>query len=212
MKCILLSSHNYNNELAFNHAANYIKPDMKVVCIPFASDIHWQINGDFTEYKEKHFGVFSKFGIPEENIKVVRISESRSKIISMIDEADIVFFSGGYMENAMFVIKSLRLKSYFNKIKEDKLFIGESAGTLILQDKYTEIPYIEDAYKRYKVRSGLGFITGLNIIVHYDPDNINHRKNKYVVKLMDKSRKVLALKEESMIIIDGNNSEYFWLG
>lgn len=203
MRCILLSSHNYDiNKISFSHAANYIKPDMKVVCLPFASDIHWQINGDFTEYKEKHFSVFSKFGIPEENIKIVRISESRSKIISMIDEADIVFFSGGYMENAMFVIKSLRLKSYFNKIKEDKLFIGESAGALILQDKYTEIPYIEDAYKRYKVRSGLGFITGLNIIVHYDPNNVHHRKNKRVVELMDRSREVTVLEEESMLIIE----------
>ena len=212
MKCILLSSHNYNDALAFNHASNYIKPNMKVVCLPFASDIHWQINGDFTEYKERHFSEFSKFGILEENIDIVRLSESRSKIIEKIDKADIVFFSGGYMENAMFVIKSLRLKSYFNKIKEDKLFIGESAGTLILQDKYTEVPYIEDAYKKYKVKNGLGFVTGLNIIVHYDPNNIHHRKNKHIVKLMDRTREVLALKENSMIIIDGYNSEYFWLG
>ena len=212
MKCILLSSHNYNDNLAFNHASNYIKPNMKVVCLPFASDIHWQINGDFTEYKERHFSEFSKFGMPEENIDIVRLSESRSKIIEKIDKADIVFFSGGYMENAMFVIKSLRLKSYFNKIKEDKLFIGESAGTLIMQDKYTEVPYIEDEYKNYKVKNGLGFITGLNIIVHYDPNNIHHRKNKRIVKLMDRSREVLALKENSMIIIDDYNSEYFWLG
>lgn len=212
MKCILLSSHNYNDTLVFNHVSNYIKPNMKVVCLPFASDIHWQINGDFTEYKERHFSEFSKFGIHEENIDVVRLSESRSKIIEKIDNADIVFFSGGYMENAIFVIKSLRLKSYFNKIKEDKLFIGESAGTLILQDKYTEVPYIEDAYKKYKVKNGLGFVTGLNIIVHYDPNNIYHRKNKRIVKLMNRTREVLALKEESMIIIDGYNSEYFWLG
>ena len=85
MKCILLSSHNYNDTLAFNHASNYIKPNMKVVCLPFASDRHWQINGDFTEYKEKHFSEFSKFGILEENIDIVRLSESRSKIIEKID-------------------------------------------------------------------------------------------------------------------------------
>ena len=143
MKCIMTSCNNIDQDYAFDKVSKYIKPDMKVVCVPFASELHWQLNGDDVPYKQQHFNVFKKFGIHEDNMTIAKLSEGRENIIMKIDEADIVFFSGGFMENFMFIIKTMRLEFFIKDlVKSDKLLMGESAGTLVMLDKYMEVPYI----------------------------------------------------------------------
>lgn len=206
MKAILMSCNNCNQDYAFETVKNYIKPHMKIACIPFASDLNWQLQEDFTEYKNRHFKIFSDFGIPEENISIIKISNGRSKIMDTIIKSDIVFFSGGFMENIMFLTSVYNLKGFFQSIKEHKLFIGESAGTLVLQDSYMEVPYIEEGYKRYRYMVGLGLIEGYNLMVHYDKYNIYHQKNKDVLEKMEVG-KVIGLTDSSLIIIDDDKVE-----
>jgi peptidase E len=204
-----MSCNNCNNGYAYDEVSNYIKPGMKVVCVPFASEIHWQINGDFTQYKNQHFQVFESFGVNEEDISVVRLSMKRREIIRMLKEADIVFFSGGYMENIMFVVKALRLHGIINRLKEHKLFIGESAGTLALLNEYMEVPYIEDDYRKYQMKKGLGLLYGYQIIVHYQKDNPKHQKNKEVLAMMDvgRQKKLICLTDDSLFIFDNGETK-----
>ena len=206
MKCILMSCNNCDQEYAFEKVSKIIKPDMKVVCVPFASELHWQLNGDFTGYENSHFKVFKKFGIKEKDISVVKLSEDRETIITKIEEADVVFFSGGFMENFMFIIKSLRLTYFMKDLIRDKIIVGESAGTLVMLDNYAEIPHIEDDYKTYKRKAGLGYINNLDIIVHYDKENINHKKNFHMLNTVNlfTGKDVIALTDNSLIIIDGD--------
>ena len=203
MKAILMSCNNCNQEYAFEAVSQYIKPNMKIACVPFASDLNWQLQGDYTEYKEQHFKVFESFGVHKENITVIRLSDNRNKIMDEIIKSDVVFFSGGFMENFMFITSLLNLKGFFHFIKEHRLFIGESAGTLILLDKYMEVPYIEEAYRHYKYKNGLGLISGYNLMVHYNKNNIYHQKNKDVLKQMNEG-KVIGLTDNSLMIFDND--------
>ena len=203
MKAILMSCNNCNEEYAFNTVSQYIKPHVKIVCVPFASELHWQLNGDFEEYKQRHFSVFKSFGVPEENITIASITDKRGKLIKKFIDADVIFFSGGHMENLLYLIKSLNLGIVLEYAKNRKLFIGESAGTLALLDKYIEVPYIEDSYKEYKEKTGLKFVTDFNIIVHYNDWDERHRRNKEVVDSMN-DRLTICLSDRALMIVDNN--------
>ena len=211
MQCILMSCNNCNHDYAFEAVSKIIKPDMKVVCVPFASELHWQLNGDFTNYKNTHFKVFESFGIKEKDISIAKLSEGRDKIMDKIEKADIVYFSGGYMENFMFIIKVLKLERFMKELKNDKIFMGESAGTLVMLDNYAELPHIEDDYKTYKRKAGLGYITNLDIIVHYDKNNKKHRRNVHMLELLNTltGKEVIALSDNSLIIINNDETIVF---
>ena len=84
MKCIMTSCNNIDKEYAFDKVSKYVHEDMKIVCVPFASELHWQLNGDFRNYIEQHFKVFEKFGIKRKNIYIAKLSEGREKIIEKI--------------------------------------------------------------------------------------------------------------------------------
>lgn len=203
MRAIFMSCNNCNEEYAFEEISNYIEPEMKVLCVPFASDLHWQLQGDYTEYKERHFNVFNSFGITVDNIDILSIHDDTDTMIDKVLGSDIIFFSGGYMENAMYLLDKMKFNLLLPFIKNDKLFMGESAGTLILQDIYYEVPHIEDAYKHYREKTGLGLISDYNIIVHYDENNTKHKENaKHVKNLND--RITICLSDESIFIVDDN--------
>ena len=200
-RAIIMSCNNCNEEYAFEEVSKYIKPGMKVLCVPFASELNWQLQEDFTEYKERHFTVFESFGINEKDIEIAKLSDRGDELIDKFVDADIVFFSGGYMENISFLIKMLDLELVIELVKETKIVMGESAGALILQDKYMEVPYIEDAYKEYKEKDGIGLLKYYNLIVHYDKYNEKHRENKEYIKKLD-NRLVVCLTDNSLMIYD----------
>ena len=101
MKAILMSCNNCNRDYAFKDVSKYIQPGMKVLCVPFASDLHWQLQGNYTEYKQQHFNVFKSFGISEKDIEILSIYDDMDTMIDKVLGSDIIFFSGGYMENAL---------------------------------------------------------------------------------------------------------------
>ncbi len=210
MKCIMTSCNNIDREYAFDKVSKYINENMKVVCVPFASELHWQLNGDFKNYKDQHFRVFEKFGIKRKNISIAKLSEGREKIIEKIESADIVFFSGGFMENFMFLVKALRLEFFMKDYLNEKLIIGESAGTLVMLDSYAEVPFIEDDYRHYKRKDGLGYIDNLDIMVHYIKDNKYHKKNKALLEVINiaTGKDVVCLTDNSLIIVDGDEIEF----
>lgn len=203
MKCILMSCMVLDQEYVMNEVKKIIKPNMKVVCIPFASDLQWLLNGEMDEYKERHYKPFEKYGITERNFYIASIHDDCRHLKRKIRDADIVYFSGGYMENIMFHLENKHLVRFLKLVKDSKIFIGESAGTLVLEDKYIEVPHIEDHYKYYKKKDGLGIVNNLEVIVHYNPYNELHVKNMEAVKSMTK-KPVVSLTDSGVAIVDNN--------
>ena len=201
MKCILMSSMMLDRENVEEEIKNIIKPNMKVVCIPFASDLQWLLNGDKTEYIERHYNPFKKYGVKRVDFYVANLKDDYVFIKKKIKRADIVYFSGGYMENLMYHLKEKYLIRFLRLIKDKKIFIGESAGALVLGDTYIELPHIEDHYKIYKKEEGLGIFNNLNVVVHFNPDNENHRHNHEVIKNMT-NNEIVCLTDNGMVIID----------
>ena len=206
MICILLSVIEYLEELSSNPIINsYIKSDMKVVCIPFASDIEWLLKNDYGEFAEKHYLPFSKFGIPKENFHVLKITDREDENKLHLYEADVIYFSGGRMEKIDRLLYFAGLKDYLIELKYNKIFIGESAGALYLQDSYMEVPYIEDQYTKYKrVRKGLDIIKEYDVLVHYDKYNKKHKRNLSIVKLLDmrNHKTVIGLSDKSALVVE----------
>ena len=204
MKCILMSCMNLDSEFAENEISKIIKPDMKVVCIPFASDLQWLLNGDMTEYRERHYKPFAKYGIKDYNFYIAKVQDNYKWLKRKIDRADIVYFSGGYMENIMYHLENKYMVRFLRLLKDEKIFIGESAGTLVLEDNYLEVPYIEEHYKDYKKKPGIGILNRLEVIVHFNPHNELHHKNWETAKMMSAKKDVICLTDSGIAIVDNN--------
>ena len=205
MKCILMSCMNIDNDMVKAEVGKIINPNMKVVCIPFASDLQWLLNGDKNEYFKRHYTPFAEYGIKKYNFYIANIRDDYKYLKKKIRKADIVYFSGGYMENLMYHLKNKYLVRYLKNLRDEKIFIGESAGALVLQDMYIELPHIEDHYKVYKKECGVGIVNNLEVMVHYNPNDERHRYNLDAVKSMTK-KEVVALTDSAMIIADDNKT------
>lgn len=214
MKCLLLSINNIDEDYIFESMKDIIKPEMKVLCIPFASDLNWIINNEKTElvkygnFWTQHYNPFKKYGISEENFYIAKLRDNEYDIKNKILESDIIYFSGGYMEKAMKILHHYNLIDYILTYADSKIFIGESAGALIMQDQYTEVPFIESAYKRYHKEKGMGLINIMNIIVHYDRNNKKHKLNSMILKIISGNKKVICLTNNGGILIDGDEIKY----
>ena len=195
------------DDKTYNTIKDIITPDMKVLNIPFASDLQWQLNGDFTDHINNHYRAFEPFGITRENFYVVKPLDTAATLIRRISEADIIYFSGGFMENAVFVSYATGIDQYINCIKDKKIFIGESAGSLILSKHYYETPYVEEAYKKYDKKLGLNLIDlELPLLVHFNKDNSLHYQNLEQLKSLSNNKDNLVLTDNSLALVYPNNS------
>ena len=104
MKCVFLSVNNIDEDYVFNRLKEYIEPDMKVLCIPFASDLNWLIDKEKSELEKygrfwtSHYKPFSKYGITEDNFYVAKIHDNEYELKKIISESDIIYFYGSKME------------------------------------------------------------------------------------------------------------------
>lgn len=210
MKCILLSNNNFDEQYCFDAMRRIIKPNMKVVCIPFASDLEWilsEIDGELSyngKFRNEQYKPFREFGIEEGNFHMLIPTDNMEFSKWKLDKADIIYFSGGSMENIESVLKELDLWNYIINISKDKIFIGASAGALILQNIYHEVPFVDPNYTKYKRKKGLGFAKKICTLVHFDKENKKHIKNYHIVKRRTFRKKVIGLSDHSALIVIGN--------
>ena len=207
---ILLSNNNFDQEYAFDTLINIIKPHMKIVCIPFACDYEWimnEIDGELSydgKFRNEQYKPFKEFGIEEGNFHVLLPTDTVEFNKWKLSRADIIYFSSGHMENLKYMLKSTQLWDYIIEIAEEKVIMGASAGALILQDTYFEVPHVEDKYTRIKRRTGLGLVTKQNVLVHFDMKNEAHLKNYRSVRFRTFRKKIIGLSDNSALIIINN--------
>ena len=166
---IMLSDGKFlEDEVCYEEVKNIIKPFSRVVCIPFAcspkflfekSDKEFSYDGDF--YKQ-HYGHFEQYDVSD--FYIINPSDPIGFIEWKIEHCDVLYLSGGSMEELKHMLKSFGLWRKIKKI-ESKIFIAESAGALVLQDEYivfkNDIPFRRD---------GLDMVDIVNIFVHYDKE------------------------------------------
>lgn len=214
MKCLLLSINNIDENYIYEVLKKDITQNMKVLCIPFASDINWlkekghielTVGGEFYN---KHFKPFNRYGISEDNFYVTKLIDDEYFIKQKLIESDIIYFSGGKPENISFLLYYKNLIDYLMYVKDNKIFIGESAGSMILQDMYTITPHVDPEYKIYCKKEGLGIINTTDILVHYDNTNKKHRRNLKITKFFNfGKKKVIAISDHGAVYIKDNKME-----
>lgn len=138
-KYILLSNANYlEDKQCYDKVKEYIKPNSRVACIPFACDLEYlfknqtdlQYNGKFYN---KHFKHFREYGIKDFN--VITPLDNLNLIKWLINTSDVIYFTGGSMDMLMMMLKKYKLLDIIKQL-DNKVLIAESAGVLISQDDY----------------------------------------------------------------------------
>ncbi len=215
-KCVLLSNSNISDDYAFDKLKQIIKPNMKVLYFTYASELKWQLeNQDSLIYGDKRKELFrhwKNFGIEYGNFIVAPFPKNKTEIRYIkekIEKSDIIYFDGGFMENIKFVLELGGLWDYILKYKEDKIFMGSSAGALILQDKYHVTPHVDEYYDYFGVNEGLGVVQGYYVMPHFHNDNWYHKLNLVYCKVTTLRKKHFALGENGGVIIEGDNFKPF---
>ena len=197
---IMLSDGKFlEDEVCYEGVKHIIKPFSRVVCIPFAcspkflfekSDKEFSYDGDF--YKQ-HYRHFEQYDVSD--FYIINPSDPIGFIEWKIDHCDIIYLSGGSMKVLKFMLQSFGLWDILRKI-EDKVIIGESAGSLMLQKTY--VVFAENGLPNYY--KGLDLVD-TDILVHYEKDNRTHTSNFNTMKIFDD---VYALPNNGGLIIEEN--------
>ena len=197
---IMLSDGKFlEDEVCYEGVKNIIKPFSRVVCIPFAcspkflfekGDKEFSYDGDF--YKQ-HYRHFEQYDVSD--FYIINPSDPIGFIEWKIDHCDIIYLSGGSMKVLKFMLQSFGLWDILRKI-EDKVIIGESAGSLMLQKTY--VVFAENGLPNYY--KGLDLVD-TDILVHYEKDNTTHTSNFNTMKIFDD---VYALPNNGGLIIEEN--------
>lgn len=172
---ILLSTYNFDNEFCYKELKDIIKPNSKVVVLPFAHDKEYMNSLEIFEQmyhyeygseRKQIIEPFYNYGISNENIYVLNPFQDSIEFMKYkIRNANILFAVGGNPVAAMMEITRFNLESTIKGF--NGVFIGASAGAMIQVNEFTTYPNGE-GYE-YDYHRGLGLLDSyLDIMVHYE--------------------------------------------
>lgn len=166
---VLLSRSSALNYLFVKNVLDEIlKPNMKVVVIAFSffgnltKEEYNQTYSDNSEYVVKINENFNDYGIT--NISWLKYYDMTTDLmISLIKEADILYYPGGAPD---LMFERIKEKKIFDALKSfDKIIIGSSAGSMIQLDNYHISK--DNEYFKYSMNEGMGYINNMFVEVHY---------------------------------------------
>lgn len=179
-----------------------VEPDLKIKTITYIP----------TASKVEKMGFFVKIGkwkLKRLGLIVDELEISTASfetIVNKLTKNDFIYVTGG---NTFFLLQELRRtgadKVLVKEIKSGKLYIGESAGAIIVAPNIgysTEMDHPEKA-------SGLTDYTGLELIDFYV---VPHYKNwemgksaERIIEMYSKSLELKVINDNQAIFIDGNS-------
>lgn len=177
----------------------------QLVVLPFAHDfdyinkpedvyIHYDRN-PFNEHSIYWRTVkpFINIGINPDRIVVVNIFADPIELIKqkLLADNTIVYLPGGFPENIVALLREFRL---VETIKQCKIVVGESAGSMFWSKRFFVYP--DNDYTRYRVFKGIKFIKDFVIIPHYNPWDMEQR-----IKIIDSAKKFKRLRREKVYLI-----------
>lgn len=167
-----MSEPDIDKKWAFSTLKNVIKKEEKVCVLAFTfyDDIKNQQDWD-RQYK-KGIGLeyrlitemFKRYGIQESQIEwVYYFSDTLEQMTQKIASSTLLCIPGGAPDLCMKRIKEKKLKKVLKAY--NKTIVGISAGAMMLLDKYHISP--DSDYPEYKECTGMGYVSGFDIEVHY---------------------------------------------
>lgn len=191
MKKLFLCSNFKSVENLLEEFINENLKGKKVTFIPTAS-IHEEVDFYVAEGK----GALEKLGMVVEILEIS--NSSQLEIINKLESNEIIYISGG---NTFFLLQELKRtgadKIIEKQIKLGKVFIGESAGSMILSPN---IKYVEDMDES-AVASNLENYDSLNIVDFYP---VPHYKE---FPFKESVEEIILKYERSLPLILINNSQ-----
>lgn len=206
MTNILLNYYNFDGDWAKEHVAPYIT-GKKVLILPLAfREIQawdfdsWQaIYGKHGEKYQNILRPFLAFGIAEQDVKWLNCFDTTQNYQQLIENADVLFFTGGMPEKAIAWMGKLGIT---NAVKNfTGTVMGASAGAMLQLEHYHITP--DEDYDSYGLWQGLGLVKGLDLEVHYLATDLQNECTKRAIS--DLKLPVYQMWHEGGLIVDGNN-------
>lgn len=201
MKKMFLSS---SFKDSYSLLSDFAGESLKGKCVTFfptASAVE-----EVTHYVEAAKEAFRQLGMQLETVQIDE--QSAEKIAQMIKQNDVIYVSGG---NTFYLLQELRKHRLDNVLKEEinngKLYIGESAGSIIMAPSIEFISLMDDQKKAPELSSFQGF----NEISCYP---VPHMHNTYLGEaaqlIMEKYQQTLdlcPLTDEQALLVTGEQAE-----
>lgn len=206
MANILLNYYNFDGDWAKDHVAPYLI-GKKVLILPLAfREIQawdydsWQdIYGKNGEKYQNILRPFLAFGIDEEQISWLNCFDKSQNYVDMIQNADVLFFTGGMPEKAIAWMEKLGITDAVKNF--DGTVMGASAGAMLQLESYHITP--DEDYDTYGLWRGLGLVKGLDLEVHYLATDLQNSCTKRAID--DLKLPVYQMWHEGGLIVDGDS-------
>ena len=176
-----------------------------VAFIPTAS-----IHEAYTQYVEEARVAFDSLGLIVKELEITQCS--KNEIEEVLTSCDCIYVSGG---NTFFLLQELRKtgvdRCIIEQVEQGKLYIGESAGAMILAPN---IEYAKDMDDHLVLTPGFTDFVGLGIVsfypvVHFDSfpfeeaaRRVIHKNSHLPLKIIT-NQQAIAVVGDSIVIKDG---------
>ncbi|WP_224925524.1 Type 1 glutamine amidotransferase-like domain-containing protein [Bacillus pumilus] len=172
----------------------------RVTFFPTASAVE-----EVTHYVEAAKEAFHQLGMQLETVQIAE--QSTEEITKMIKQNDVMYVSGG---NTFYLLQELRKHGLDDVLKEEinkgKLYIGESAGSIIMAPSIEYISLMDERQKAPELSSYQGF----NEVSRYP---VPHVHNIYlgdaaqqILKQYEKTLDLCPLTDEQALLITGEQA------
>ena len=207
MKFLLTSAGIKNDYIAQALSELAGKPLNKIsfLFVPTAANVEvgnkdWLINDiiNFQKQNFKSIDIVDIVAVPPENWK------------PRFESANVICFGGGNEQYLAKMFRELGIKDFLNKILEEKVYMGISAGSMVagqfLFRELLQIVYPEDKLDE-NLEPPLGFVN-LYFIPHLNSEWFTHIRKEVLENLKDKLDKPLyALDDEMALKVKNNQIE-----
>lgn len=189
-----------------------INSQTQLVVLPFANhfeylscaeDIYNHFDRDVNNKNSifwKTVEPFINIGINPDRIVVINRFADPVELIKhkLLADNTVVYLPGGFPENIVKILKELKLTDV---IKQCKIVVGESAGSMFWSRKFFVYPDAD--YKGYKCFRGIKFIKDFAIIPHYNPWDVRQK-----LRILNAVKKFKRIHREKVYLI--NDGGWVW--
>lgn len=167
------------------------------------------------ENKDKHW-LIKELGLIEKNFKgIIDFVNLRAYGIEEIEkrlkDTDIIYIVGGKQFILAKLFKEIGFDNLLKKLAKDKVIMGTSAGSIVLEKTVDSNEYYLDRYKINKEDievHNLEFVD-FNIIPHYlRADRLKYNEEYYKRILKDNTFKMYAINDNQAIIYNEGQLEF----
>lgn len=206
---VLLESYDLSAPFLREKLRTYIKPNSRVTIVAFSflpsqaanlsqwEDLYGAERGMFYHWL---VDPFQKFSIPEENITFVNyFSDTKETAAQKINDADILYFTGGLPDAMMDRLEEFQLIDLLCAF--DGVILGCSAGAMIqLQEYHITLDWDYPEFGYYR---GLPWLKDFYVEVHYENTDIQNQSIQRVLTQRQKPVYAIAHDRGAIIVENG---------